>query len=184
MKPILGIVEEIETRELTKEEMEEAILSNPTMTKTQKRVAIEILRGLRKPKGTRQKYANKEERKAAAKVRAKKRRADKIANLPESVRPSPRVKLSPEEKKYKRRERGQARRERTRNLVINVATTPDLLRSLKPETRDSILGQLSRMRKKPEGLDSILSQSLAFRAPRMVDTSGFPGMPPRGRGKK
>jgi hypothetical protein len=162
LKPIQAQSLEIkvESKNLTKEERIESILNNPTMTKTERRVAIEILMGERKPKGSKKKYASREERKAAAKVRAKERRAAKIARLPEAVRPSPRVKLEPEEKKAKRRERGQAKRANFREILTKAASSPEMLGKLEPTERFNLLKQVSRMRKPPGG----------------VDTSGLPGM--------
>lgn len=175
LKPIQAQSLEIKVEPIphTKEEAIQAILNNPEMTKTEKRVAIEVIMGLRKPKGTRQKYANKEERKAAAKIRAKKRRADKMANLPIEVRPSARVKLEPEQKKAKRRERGQAKRASYRDLLSKAAASPEMLGKLEPTERFNLLKQVSRMRKPPGGAEI----KDILKTPPGVDTSGLPGMP-------
>lgn len=178
LKPIQEVVTVTTSGPLTKEEMIESILHNPNMTKTQRRVAIEVLMGLRKPKGTKKKYATKEERKAAAKIRAKERRAAKLAELPEAVRPSPRIKLEPEEKKAKRRERGQAKRANYRLLLANAAASPEMLEKLDPKDRFNLLQQVSRMKKKPEGLN------VGLGTPPGVDTSNLPGMPKSRRNRK
>lgn len=78
------------------------------MSPAEKRRAYLERIGARKP---RQKYASVAERKAAGKARAKARRQKKLELLPPELRPQPRLKLSPEQKKEKRKERAQRKRE-------------------------------------------------------------------------
>ena len=72
-----------------------------------RRVALQRL-GKR---GVRTKYASKEERKAAQKVRSKTRRQEQMLALPPELRPQPKVKRSLAQKQERRRERGKEKRD-------------------------------------------------------------------------
>lgn len=96
------------------------ILNDPRLTRQEK--ARRILEKTGK-KGKRQKYASKELRKAAAHERYLKRRADRRAALEKidpSLLPKPRgQKLTAEQKKAKRSQRGKTKRQLFKDMVIS-----------------------------------------------------------------
>ena len=103
------------------------IIGNENLSASEKRRAAWELMGVRQP---RQRYASKEERKAASKARAKERRAKKLALLPEELRPKPRgPKMTVEEKRQKRSERTKNKRQTYHDVLREVnKTNPGLLK--------------------------------------------------------
>lgn len=100
------------------------ILADSSLSPGKKRRAILIRTGQRKP---RTKYGSEEERKAAAKKRAearKKKHKGFFSGI--GLEPQKKLKLSPEEKKEKRKVKSQARRDFIRKAALEM---PDVAKS-------------------------------------------------------
>jgi hypothetical protein len=107
--PISGVAQ----ASIPKSELD-AIMGKEGLTLADKRRLYLERLGAVRPK---QKYATKEERKKAAKERAQKRREAKRALLPPELRPQPRMKMTPEEKKVKRSEKNKEKRAFLREMA-------------------------------------------------------------------
>lgn len=93
------------------------ILSDNTLSRQQKAQRILVRTGMKK---TRKKYETEEDRKAAAKERKEKRRAERLNVLSGvNLAPAQRAKLSPEEKKARRKQKSAQRRDFFRAAAIS-----------------------------------------------------------------